>query len=56
MRCAVRDGVTAQYARIEEADAVFVGSPIYFGTVSAATKIFDLPPKNGTSLSVRLET
>lgn len=32
--------MTAQYARIEEADAVFVWSPIYFDTVSAATKTF----------------
>ncbi len=39
-KCAVKDGMTAQYAKIEQADAVFVGSPIYFGTLSASTKMF----------------
>lgn len=39
-RCAVKDGMTPLYAKIEHADAIFVGSPIYFGTVSSATKMF----------------
>lgn len=39
-KCALRDGMTPLYAKIEDADAVFVGSPIYFGTVSSATKMF----------------
>lgn len=39
-RCALRDGMTPLYAKIEAADAVFLGSPIYFGTVTSGTKMF----------------
>ena len=39
-KCAQKDGMTPLYAEIENADAVFLGSPIYFGTVSSATKAF----------------
>jgi multimeric flavodoxin WrbA len=39
-KCAQKDGMTPLYAKIENADAVFLGSPIYFGTVSSATKAF----------------
>lgn len=38
--CAIRDGMTPLYAEIEHADAIFLGSPIYFGTVSSVTKMF----------------
>jgi multimeric flavodoxin WrbA len=33
-RCAVRDGLTPILERIEEAGALILGSPIYFGTVT----------------------
>jgi len=39
-RCALKDGMTPLYAKMEHADAVFLGSPIYFGTVSSGTKMF----------------
>lgn len=39
-KCALRDGMTPLYAKIEDADAVFLGSPIYFGTVTSAAKMF----------------
>ncbi len=39
-RCALKDGMTPLYAKIEHADAIFLGSPIYFGTVSSGTKMF----------------
>lgn len=39
-KCALRDGMTPLYAKIEDADAVFLGSPIYFGTVTSGTKMF----------------
>ena len=39
-KCALRDGMTPLYAKMEDADAVFLGSPIYFGTVTSATKMF----------------
>lgn len=38
--CALRDGMTPLYGKIEGAGAVFLGSPIYFGTVTSATKMF----------------
>ena len=34
------DGMTPLYQKIEEADAFVLGSPIYFGTISAAAKMF----------------
>src|SRR5512136_1199794 len=38
--CALKDGMTPLYKKMENADAVFLGSPIYFGTVSSGTKMF----------------
>jgi len=39
-RCALKDGMTPLYTKIEHADAILLGSPIYFGTVSSGTKMF----------------
>jgi multimeric flavodoxin WrbA len=39
-RCAVQDDLTAIFERIEQADAVLLGSPIYFGDVSGEMKSF----------------
>jgi multimeric flavodoxin WrbA len=39
-KCALRDDMTPLYAKIEDADAIFLGSPIYFGTVTSGTKMF----------------
>lgn len=39
-RCAVKDDLTPVYKKIEEADAVILGSPIYFGTVTGEMKSF----------------
>jgi multimeric flavodoxin WrbA len=39
-KCALVDGMTPLYEKIENADAIFMGSPIYFGTVTAAAKMF----------------
>lgn len=39
-RCRQSDGMTPLYARMERADGLLLGSPIYFGTVTAATKAF----------------
>ncbi len=39
-RCVQRDGMTPLYQRIEKADAFFLGSPIYFGTITAPAKVF----------------
>jgi multimeric flavodoxin WrbA len=39
-RCAVRDDLTPIFRKIEKADAVILGSPIYFGTVSGEMKSF----------------
>lgn len=39
-RCIRVDGMTPLYQKIEEADAFVLGSPIYFGTISAAAKMF----------------
>ena len=43
-RCAVEDSLTPLYARIEKADALILGSPIYLGdsVVSGSTKSFSL--------------
>ena len=35
-----RDGMTPLYDKMEQADAMFLGTPIYFGTVSSGTKMF----------------
>jgi multimeric flavodoxin WrbA len=39
-KCVQRDDMTPLYERIEQADAIVVGSPIYFATVTAPTKMF----------------
>jgi multimeric flavodoxin WrbA len=39
-RCAVQDDLTPVFSKIEEADAIILGSPIYFGTVSGEMKSF----------------
>jgi len=39
-RCAVKDDLTPVFKRIEKADAIVLGSPIYFGTVSGEMKSF----------------
>ena len=39
-RCKQRDGMTPLYAKIEAADAIILGTPIYFGSVTAQAKLF----------------
>ena len=39
-RCAVKDDLTPVFKKIEKADAIIFGSPIYFGTVSGEMKSF----------------
>lgn len=39
-RCKLRDGMTPVYAKIEAADAIFLGSPIYFSSITAQAKLF----------------
>lgn len=39
-RCAVDDELTPALKKVEEADAVILGSPIYFGTVSGEMRSF----------------
>jgi len=39
-RCAVRDGLTPVLDRIHEADALILGSPVYFGTVTGEMRCF----------------
>ena len=39
-RCAVKDELTPVFRKIEKADAIILGSPIYFGTVSGEMKSF----------------
>jgi multimeric flavodoxin WrbA len=38
--CAVQDDLTAVFNRVERADAIILGSPIYWGTVSGEMKSF----------------
>jgi multimeric flavodoxin WrbA len=38
--CAVQDDLTAVLARVKDADALIIGSPVYYGTESAATRAF----------------
>jgi multimeric flavodoxin WrbA len=38
--CAQRDDMTPLYEKIERADALFFGSPIYFGAITAPAKAF----------------
>jgi multimeric flavodoxin WrbA len=39
-RCAVQDDLAPVFSRIEQADALILGSPIYFGDVSGEIKSF----------------
>jgi multimeric flavodoxin WrbA len=39
-RCAVQDDLTAVFSRVEQADAVILGSPMYWGDVSGEMKSF----------------
>jgi multimeric flavodoxin WrbA len=39
-RCAVQDDLTAVFNSIEQADAIILGSPIYFGEISGEMKSF----------------
>lgn len=39
-KCAVRDGLTPILSKIEEADGIILGSPVYFGTASAEMRAF----------------
>lgn len=39
-KCGWKDGLTPVLEKIEEADALFVGSPIYFGMVTGETRSF----------------
>ncbi|MBU3948503.1 MAG: flavodoxin family protein [Proteobacteria bacterium] len=38
--CAVQDDLTAVLNRVKEADALIIGSPVYYGTETAATRAF----------------
>ncbi len=39
-RCAVRDEITPIFSRIEAADALILGSPIYYGTMTGMMRSF----------------
>jgi len=39
-KCSLKDDMTPVYDKIERCDGFFVGSPIYFGTVTAPAKMF----------------
>lgn len=39
-KCALSDEFTAIYKKLELADAIFLGSPIYFGAISSYMKMF----------------
>ena len=39
-RCAVQDDLTDVFSRVEQADAIILGSPIYWGNVSGEMKSF----------------
>jgi len=39
-KCVQRDDMTVLYQKIEQCDAFFLGSPLYFGTVTASAKMF----------------
>jgi multimeric flavodoxin WrbA len=39
-KCAVEDDLTAIFREVEKADAIILGSPIYYGTVSGEMKSF----------------
>ena len=39
-RCAAKDGLTPVLEKVEEADALILGSPVYYGSVSGEMKSF----------------
>jgi multimeric flavodoxin WrbA len=39
-KCSLKDDMTPLYEKIERSDAFFLGSPIYFGTITASAKMF----------------
>jgi multimeric flavodoxin WrbA len=39
-RCMQADGMTPLYAKMERADGILLGAPIYFGTISSEAKAF----------------
>lgn len=39
-RCVQKDDMTLVYKKIEQADSFFMGSPIYFGSITASAKMF----------------
>lgn len=39
-KCVQADGMAGLYARMERAQGILLGSPIYFGAITAATKAF----------------
>jgi multimeric flavodoxin WrbA len=39
-KCVQKDDMTTLYEKIERADAFVLGSPIYFGTITAPAKVF----------------
>jgi len=39
-KCALKDDMTELYGKIEQADAFVLGSPIYFGYITAESKMF----------------
>ena len=39
-RCAVKDDLTPVFKKVEEAGAIILGSPVYFGTVSGEMRSF----------------
>lgn len=39
-KCVQKDDMTPLYDKIEQSDAFFLGSPLYFGTITAPAKVF----------------
>jgi multimeric flavodoxin WrbA len=39
-KCSLKDDMAPIYEKIERSDAFFLGSPIYFGTITASAKMF----------------
>ena len=66
-KCAVKDGLTPLLKKVTEADVIFLGSPIYFGTVTGEMRSFmerllfpvmtyTDPPEPGTLFSRKVRT
>jgi multimeric flavodoxin WrbA len=39
-KCVQKDDMTSLYEKIEQAECFFLGSPLYFGTITASAKMF----------------